>query len=90
MATVDTSYRSMSVETLNALRLSILTQLKAVEATGQSHSANSRQTALPDFDKLTQKLTSIESALRWKENAANAGNNGYASRYANFDTTGNP
>jgi len=91
MATnVDTSYRSLSVDTLNALRLSILTQLKTVEGTGQSHSANGRQTALADFDKLTQKLTSIESALRWKENAGNDGNSGYASRYANFDTTGNP
>jgi len=88
MATVDTSYRSMSVETLNALKLSILTQLKAVEGTGQSHSANGRQTAMASFDQLHNKLASIESALTWKANAANAGNNGYASRYANFDVCG--
>jgi len=83
--TVETSYRNMSVATLEALRLSILTQLKAVEGVGQSHSTNGRQTVLTDFDKLTLKLASIESALTWKANAANAGNNGYASRYANFN-----
>lgn len=83
---VDTSFRSLSVATLDALRLSILTQLKAVEATGQSHSGSGRQTNLVDFDKLTHKLTSIEAALEWKANTANAGNNGYASRYSNFNT----
>lgn len=81
---VDTSYRNWSVDTLNALRLSVLTQLKAVEAVGQTHTANGRATTLTDFDKLVQKLTNIESALTWKANAANRGNNGYASRYSSF------
>lgn len=81
---IDTSYRSWSVETLNAVRASILVQLKNIEGTGQSHSISGRQTALPDIDKLTQKLTNIESALRFKETAANNGNNGYASRFSSF------
>ncbi len=86
---VDTSYRNWSVATLEAVRTSILTQLKAVEGTGQSHSANGRQTALVSFEQLMDRLSSIESALRWKEQAANAGNNGYASLYANFNTAAN-
>lgn len=81
---VDTSYRLWSVDTLQAVRLSILTQLKAVEGVGQSHSANGRQTSLADFDKLTNKLSNIEAALTWKATAANVGNSGYASRYASF------
>ncbi len=85
---VDTSYRLWNVETLNAVRLSILTQMKAVEGVGQAHSANGRQTTLPDFDKLTVRLTSIEAALAWKANPANAGNDGYASRYASFGGCG--
>lgn len=85
---VDTSYRLWSAATLTAMRLSILTQLKAVEGTGQSHALNGRQTSLADFDKLTQKLTNIEAALDWKANSANAGNNGYASRYSSFNNCG--
>lgn len=84
-ATVDTAYRMWSVATLEAVRLSTLAQLKAVEGTGQSHSMNGRQTALVDFDKLTQKLNNIEAALDWKANAANNGNKGYASRYGSFN-----
>lgn len=86
--TLDTSYRSMSVATLEALRLSFLTQLKAVEGVGQAHSANGRQTTLPDIDKLTQKLVNVESALEWKANPANAGSNGYARRFASFRRCG--
>lgn len=81
---VDTSYRMWALATLEAVRLSIITQLGAVQGTGQSHSANGRQTTLVDFDVLTQKLTNIEAAIAWKANPANAGNNGYASRYASF------
>lgn len=75
----------MSLETLNALKTSVLTQLKAVEGTGQSHSTNGRQTALPDFDKLTDKLASIEAAIEWKNTQANSGNKGFASRYSCFN-----
>lgn len=83
-STLDTSYRLWNVETLNAVRSSVLLQLKAVEGVGQSHAANGRQTTLPDHDKLVQKLANIEAALRWKETAANGGNAGYASRYSSF------
>lgn len=83
--TVNTSYRSMSLETLGALRTSILTQLKAVEGVGQSHSANGRQTTLTAFNDLTQKLVNVESALEWKANPANRGNNGYTRRFASFN-----
>lgn len=82
---LDSRLRSMSLSTLQALRLSILTQLKAVEGTGQTHSASGRQTALADFEKLTNRLADIESAIEWKSNPANAGNNGFASRYQNFN-----
>lgn len=85
---VDTSYRSMSVATLEALRLSVLTQLKAVEGVGQSHSANGRQTTLVSLEKLNALLVNYESALEWKRNPANAGNNGYARRFASFNTCG--
>lgn len=82
---VDTSYRNMSVETLTALRLSFLTQIKAVEGSGQSHSGNGRQTNLVDMDKLTAGLTNVEAALEWKRTAANNGNKGFASRFASFN-----
>lgn len=75
----------MSLATLTALRLSILTQLKAVEGTGQSHSASARQTTMADFEKLTNRLADIEAAIEWKGNPANAGNNGFASRFADFN-----
>lgn len=81
---VDTSYRNWSLATLNAVRLSVITQLAAIGGTGQSHSANGRQTTLTSFDTLTQTLTNIESAIAWKSNPANAGNNGFASRFASF------
>lgn len=81
---VDTSYRSMSLETLEALRVSLLTQIKAVEGVGQTHSVSGRQTALPNFDSLFAKLANVESALAWKRNSANAGNNGFASRHSSF------
>jgi len=71
------------------LMLSVLTQLKTVEGTGQSHSASARQTALVDFEKLMNRLADIEAAIAWKSNAANDGNNGYARRFASFNTTGN-
>lgn len=78
----------MSLETLNALRLSVLTQLKAVEGTGQSHSVSGRQTALPTYDALMNRLADIESAIAFKSNSSNAGNNGFASRYASFNNCG--
>jgi len=78
----------MSLETLNALKSSALIQLKTVEGTGQSHSANARQTALVDYEKLVNRLADIEAAIAWKSNAANAGNNGFASRYACFNVEG--
>lgn len=78
----------MSLATLEALRLSVLTQLKAVEATGQSHSVQGRQTALVSFDQLTNRLADIEAAIEWKSNPANSGNKGFASRFANFNVTG--
>lgn len=83
-STLDTSYRLWSVETLNAVRSSVLLQMKAIEGVGQSHSVNGRQTTLADHDKLVQKLTNIEAALSWKATAANSGNAGYASRYSSF------
>lgn len=86
---VDTSYRSMSVTTLEALRASVLLQLKNVEGVGETHSANGRQTSLPKLADLSQLLVNYESALDWKRNQANRGNNGYASRYASFNNCGN-
>lgn len=80
---VDTSYRAWSIATLEAVKLSTLTQMKAVEGMGQSHSANGRQTALADLSKLVATLNNIENALAWKRNCE--GNNGFASRIANFD-----
>lgn len=73
------------METLTALRLSFLTQLKAIEGSGQSHSGNGRQTNLADLDKITTGLTNVESALEWKRTAANDGNKGFASRFASFN-----
>lgn len=75
----------MSVATLTALRLSVLTQLKNVEGVGQAHSANGRQTTLPDIEKLNRQLMNYESAIEWKSNLANRGNNGYARRFASFN-----
>jgi len=79
----------MSLETLNALRLSILTQLKTVEGTGQSHSASGRQTAMPTYDALMSRLADIEAAISFKSNAANDGNSGYARRFASFNASSN-
>lgn len=82
---VDTSYRAWSFATLEAVRLSTLTQMKGVEGAGQSHSANGRQTAMANLNDLATLLNNIENALAWKRNLANHGNNGFASRYADFN-----
>jgi len=82
MAKLDTSYRSMSLETLNALRTSCLMQLKNIEAVGQSHSLNGRSTSLASSAEIADRLASVESAIAWKNTVANNGNKGYASRYS--------
>lgn len=88
MAALDSRFRAMTLPTLTALRLSMITQIAAVQGTGQSHSLNGRQTALPDLDKLIGRLADIDAAIAFKSNPANAGNNGYASRYASFNVCG--
>ncbi len=60
-----------------------------MEGTGQSHSVSGRQTALPTYDALMNRLADIEAAIAFKSNPSNAGNNGFASRYASFNDTGN-
>lgn len=67
------------------MRVSVLTQLKAIEATGQSHSGSGRSTNLADFDKLTQKLSSINAAIAWQANLCDSNNSGFATRYTNFN-----
>lgn len=84
----DTSYRDMPLTDLQALRTSILVQLKAIEGVGQNHSVSGRNTSLADFEKLSDRLVSVNSAIAWKANAANRGNNGYASRYISFNPAG--
>lgn len=81
----DTSYRDWPLADLQAVRTSVLLQIKNIEGVGQNHSLNGRNTALADFEKLTDRLTSINAAIAWKANQANRGNNGYASRYASFN-----
>ena len=87
MATkVDTAYRMMSLTTLCALRDSTLVIIKSVEGTGQSHTLNGRNITQADRAKAMEDLVSIEAAIDYKGNPANAGNKGYASRYASFNT----
>ncbi len=74
----------MSIETLEALRLSTLAQMKAIEGVGQSHSANGRQTTMASLPELTKNLVSIEAALDWKRTSANSGNKGFTSRYSSY------
>lgn len=83
---IDTSYRTWPAEDLAALRVSILTQLKAIEGIGQSHSGSGRSTSMVDFDKLTQKLASINAAIAWQANLCDGTNNGFATRLTNFNT----
>lgn len=81
---LDTSYRSWPLTDLKALKLSILTQLKAIEGTGQSHSLSGRNTQMADFNVLTDRLANINAAIAWKEqNPGDAG--GYARRFASFN-----
>lgn len=82
---IDTSYRTWPKAELEAVKVSVLTQLKNIEGQGQGHSLNGRNTNLADFDKLTDKLASINAALDYLTNSANRGNKGYASRYASFN-----
>jgi hypothetical protein len=89
MAThIDTSYRLWPAADLAALRLSVLTQLKALEGVGQNHTVSGRSTAFVDFDKLTNKLASLNAAIEWQANVANTGNKAFASRYASFNNCG--
>lgn len=85
---LETSYRTWPAADLAAMRVSVLTQLKAVEGTGQNHSVNGRSTGLADFQKLTDTLNSINAAIDWQANLANRGNKGYASRYSSFNRCG--
>jgi hypothetical protein len=84
-SSLDTSYRTWSVATLEAVRTSTLAQMKAIEGTGQSHSASGRNTTMAPYDKLLQTLTNVEAALDWKRTAANDGNKGFATRYSSFN-----
>ncbi len=81
---LDTSYRTWPAADLAALRVSILTQLKAIEGTGQSHGLNGRETSLAAFGTLTDKLANVNAAIDWQSNIGDRGNKGYASRYASF------
>lgn len=85
---LDTSYRTYSAADLAALRVSVLTQLKNIEGTGQNHALNGRNTQQADFAKLTEVLTSVNAAIDWQANLANQGNKGYASRYSSFNRNG--
>lgn len=44
---------------------------------------------MTDYEKLMNRLADIEAAIAFKSNPSNSGNNGFASRYASFNTTGN-
>lgn len=81
---LDTKYRVMSLETLEALKGSMLLQIKNIEGAGQSHSLNGRSTSQASLDTLLNKLGDIEAAIAWKKDPANAGNNGYTSRFTDF------
>lgn len=80
---LDTSYRSWTVADLAAMRLSIMTQLKAIEGTGQSHSLSGRNTSMADFRALTETLANVNAAIQFQaQNPGDAG--GYARRFASF------
>lgn len=85
---VDTSYRTWPAADLVAMRTSVLIELKQIEGVGQSHAMNGRNVSMPDFNALTEKLSSINAAIAWQANLANSGNKGYASRYASFTSCG--
>jgi len=74
----------MDDATLEALKTSCLTQIKAIEGAGQSHSMNGRNVAMGNLDSLYDKLANITSAQAWKAQNAADGNLGYASRYTDF------
>lgn len=87
-SSLDTSYRTWSVATLEQVRNSTLVQMKAIEGNGQSNALNGRSTTMAGYDKLLQTLTNVESALDWKRTAANDGNKGFATRYSSFNGCG--
>lgn len=82
---LDTSYRTWPAADLAALRVSILTQLKAIEGTGQGHALNGRNTNQANFADLTETLANVNAAIDWQANCANQGNKGYARRFASFN-----
>lgn len=81
---LDTSYRSWPRTELVALKMSILTQLKNIEGTGQSHGLSGRSASMADFKALTETLANVNAAISFIDNTANTGNTGYASRYPSF------
>lgn len=81
---LDTSYRTWPAADLAVLRSSILLQIKQIEGVGQSHSLNGRSAQMADFDKLTNKLASVNAAIDWQATLVDRGNKGYASRFASF------
>lgn len=85
---LDTSYRTWPAADLAAMRVSLLTQLKAIEGTGQSHSANSRQTSQANLKDVAEQLANVNAAIDWQSTSADRGNKGYASRYSCFNRHG--
>lgn len=61
-----------------------MTQLKAIEGTGQSHSLSGRNTQMADFNALTDKLANVNAAIQFQaQNPGDAG--GFVRRYASFN-----
>jgi hypothetical protein len=81
---LNSKYRFLSLEELEALRSSTLLQIKQIEAVGQSHSINGRAQSAASLQVLTEQLADIASAMDWLRSSANRGNKGYTSRYADF------
>lgn len=81
---LDSRYRMMDVETLNALKSSCLQQIKAIEGAGQSHSMNGRNVSMANQRDLHDQLANICAALEWKAQNVGTGNLGYSSTYTDY------
>lgn len=81
---IDTSYRLMSVETLNALRLSALSAIESISGVGQSYSGNGRQTSHASLAQYTRQLANCDAALAYKRGVDAPYGAGYASRFTDL------
>lgn len=86
---VDLRYREYDLETLQVLKASLLTQIKAIEGVGQSDSISGRNMVRAAFKDVNDELKSVMAAIKYLSNQANNGNTGFASRLADFGGCGN-